>query len=486
MSLILLSRRRGGASGGGGSLAITISPTTSSRSLNETSSTTVNFTLTRSGGFTGTVTPVASGLPTGVTASFSPTTFGAGVTSMVMTLTSSSAPLITNDAYTVTFSGSGVSDAVYNGTVTVQAGGSWPNATASTFGPGANAPAWSGKTTYPAELFNTPIPVHYDAANAAGFKGYQGFDFSFGGPAFNPSRVVYPDVVTPFGNKKALEIRFPGQTTTITAVSQTTPTWPHANDQPYAVKIRGTWVGTLAFEVSTDSGVTWNPVSLRNDQLATNATSATASTTDTRPWYLEINNPTTGLFRVRASSWTSGSASVTVGMRGGDAPARLDAGGWTGSPSKIYNRVAFYADADWTNSDNLGTKFFFFSSDQGNGHYTGSLGGVANEAFGGTFVGLQGNGLNRNMAGTAAIPNGQWFDIEYLFEANTPGVSNGVVRAWVNGVLSQELTDVQFFASGATPVFDTGRVDPTYGGGANPPPYTTYFRLGAWYRESAS
>ena len=162
MSLILLSRRRGGASaGGGGSPAIAVTPTSGSLSLLQTGVNTVEFSLVRSGGFTGVVTPVAAGLPTGVVASFSPSTFGVGVTAVTMTLTATSAPLVTNDAYTVTCSGSGVSDVVYSGTVSV--------IETPTYGPGPNAPSWSGKTVWPEELFNTPIPVHYAGPNAAGF-----------------------------------------------------------------------------------------------------------------------------------------------------------------------------------------------------------------------------------------------------------------------------------------------------------------------------
>ncbi|MFY7923485.1 MAG: hypothetical protein ACOVSI_13850, partial [Gemmatimonas sp.] len=70
--------------------------------------------------YTETITPVAAGLPSGVTASFSPTTSTGSNTSLTVTLTATSgAGLVTGDAFTVTLTGSGVDPVVLDGTVTV-------------------------------------------------------------------------------------------------------------------------------------------------------------------------------------------------------------------------------------------------------------------------------------------------------------------------------------------------------------------------------
>jgi hypothetical protein len=211
---------------------------------------TVEFSLARSGGFTGVVTPVAAGLPTGVVASFSPATFGVGVTAVTMTLTATSAPLIANDAYTVTFSGSGVSDVVYSGTVSVIA--------TPTYGPGPNAPAWIGKTVYTDERFAVPIPEG-GSANAAGFRLVNGF----GNDAPDGNRISYPTVSTPLGSKPVMRMAFRGQTESITALNQTSTSYPF-NPFIYwnaSVFITGTWSGTLTFETSPD-GTTWTATSL--------------------------------------------------------------------------------------------------------------------------------------------------------------------------------------------------------------------------------
>jgi hypothetical protein len=159
-----------------------------------------------------------------------------------MTLTATSAPLIANDAYTVTFSGSGVSDVVYSGTVSVIA--------TPTYGPGPNAPAWSEKSVWPEELFNTPIPVHYAAPNAAGFKGWQGFEGGWGDAAYMPVRVTYPTVSTPIGTKPVMQVLYPGQTSTVNAVNGATANWSTKHD--HGVRISGTWSGAFVFERSLD------------------------------------------------------------------------------------------------------------------------------------------------------------------------------------------------------------------------------------------
>lgn len=477
------ARRRGGASGGGGgSPAIAVTPTSGSLSLLQTGVNTVEFSLVRSGGFTGVVTPVASGLPTGVVASFSPSTFGVGVTAVTMTLTATAAPTITNDAYTVTFSGSGVSDVVYSGTVSVIA--------TPTYGPGPNAPAWSGKTVWPEELFNTPIPVHFAGPNAAGFKGWQGFEGAWGG-SYTPVRVTYPTVSTPIGTKPVMQVLFPGQTSTVNAVNGATAHWSTKHD--YGVRISGTWSGAFVFERSLNGGTTWAPVTLRGTRSGDGVPVPPSGSTATvnGVWVTDTDvsqTDDTGLFRVRATSWTSGTATIAVGMRGGEAAARFNAGDFgETNPKRIYTRLLITNSPDWSDGTNTGTKGFFYTQQDLRNHFTGMFGqnGI------GPFSGLQFNGsssgTNRNMDGGIVLPRGTWADFEWIFIANTPGVANGVLRSWVNGVQYQNLTDVSYFqAEAIIQGFNGLWMDPTYGGGEAPPDNPNiWFRIAGWYRESA-
>lgn len=447
------------------------------------------LTLTRVGDYTGSVSFVAAGLPTGTTAAFSPSMLSGGVLTTSVTLThAADAALVTADPFTITASGVGVTDVVINANTTVVSVGSI------VYGPGPNAPAWSGKTAYPEELFLSPIPVHYAAANAAGFKGFQGFDGAWnegdGGAVYTPQRVTYPTVSTPLGTKPVLQVRYPGSTSSISAINGTSTTWSARND--YGVRVSGTWSGTLVFERSLDGGSTWNPVTLRGTRggggaIPPSGSSATVNgvwVTDS-DFVNQLNN--TGLFRVRATAWSSGTATIAIGMRGGEASARFSAGDFIGRHKRVYTRILITNSTDWSDGTNTGTKGFFYSADEGRGHYTGLFG----DAGLGTFSGLQfqgtTSGTNRNMEGGVATAKGTWADIEFIFIANDLGSANGVLRTWVNGTPYLNISDVSYFqAESLLHGFVGFFMDPTYGGGEAPPDNPNiFFQIAGWYRESA-
>lgn len=117
------SRRRGKAVTIAQSISIALS--SSARTVVQGSTTTLTVTLTRVGGYTGTVTPSVTGLPSGVTGSWSDSSLTGADTTTVLTLTADiAASLVTADAFTITCSGSGVTDATAAATVTVEAAGS--------------------------------------------------------------------------------------------------------------------------------------------------------------------------------------------------------------------------------------------------------------------------------------------------------------------------------------------------------------------------
>jgi hypothetical protein len=131
MSLIMMARTRGGApsSGGGGggdAAGISLALPSSFGNVTQNGTTARTVVLTRAGSFSGTVSLTVSGLPSGVTGAFSPSTLSGSTLSSTLTLTASGASLVSNDAFTITASASGVSDATVNATISV--------ATASTSG----------------------------------------------------------------------------------------------------------------------------------------------------------------------------------------------------------------------------------------------------------------------------------------------------------------------------------------------------------------
>lgn len=93
----------------------------SSLTVNQSGSVSVIVTVNRTS-YTGTITPSISGLPSGTTGAFSPTTLGSGTLTTTLTLTSTAgATTVSNQSFTVTCTGSGVNNATTTGTVTVAA-----------------------------------------------------------------------------------------------------------------------------------------------------------------------------------------------------------------------------------------------------------------------------------------------------------------------------------------------------------------------------
>jgi hypothetical protein len=351
------------------------------------------------------------------------------------------------------------------------------------FGAGPNAPDWAGKTVYPEELFLSPIPVSPSPANAAGFRGYQGFP---GTAAYEHTYVSYPVVSTPIGTKPVLRQHFNGTTKNITGVEQSTDNWaagPAVQNAGWSVRVSGTWAGTLVFELSTDGGTTWNAHSLTGTVTQGGVTGT--STSANGSWRQENGSAAGSLFRVRASSWTSGTAKVDVGKAGGQSAGRFDAGDFTGDPTRFYTRSLIYVSTNWDNSNNVGTKWLFFR-DPGsqNNHYYNLLFGTLSTVR--ADISLQNPiGGSFNFQGSAGPAFGNWIDVETLMIANTPGVANGVGKMWINGALLLDRSDIKYFQTTDIPRTRLLFADATYGGGFSPPDKNIFFDSAAMYRESA-
>ncbi len=100
---------------------IAIAPDDDTVSIPQGGSVVVSYTLARGGGYAGNVTLAITGLPTGVTASLlDGATWSGSATVLRAQLTAAAdAPTVTNDVFTATATGSGVTAATDNGTVTV-------------------------------------------------------------------------------------------------------------------------------------------------------------------------------------------------------------------------------------------------------------------------------------------------------------------------------------------------------------------------------
>jgi len=354
-----------------------------------------------------------------------------------------------------------------------------------TVGPGANAPSWGGKTTYPIQQFASTLPVHFASADANGYKGFSGFPGA-SGETWTPTRVSYPTVATPLGAQQVFQLQYPGQLESITANGQSTTVWRYAGNAytNLGVKVAGTWSGTLAFETSTD-GTTWATLSAWNAGTSTSE----SSTTVNGRW--EANSAATrsayDYFRVRATAWTSGTATVTVGMQGGQAPANASFGNLTGSPTRLYFRMGFKTSANWTDNGNTGTKLIFFSQVEASGqktnHYIAMTEGSGVDKVS-PAVNLQYMSSAANNPPSQNFNHGEWHDLEVILHAGTAGNADGIAQVWMDGIQVVNSSTVKFFDSLLTPRFTGFYLDPTFGGGTRPPVNQT-LQIAQFYYESA-
>jgi hypothetical protein len=153
-------------------------------------------------------------------------------------------------------------------------------------------------------------------------------------------------------------------------------------------------------------------------------------------------------------------------------------------------RVGLKTSADFNDNGNVGTKLIFFSkknvSGQSTNHYINlSSGSATNKVSAGINLQYGGSPASRSIPPSQLFPHGAWYDYEVVLEANTPGVANGIAKTWINGIQVVDETNVLFFPSLIPAQFTSFYLDPTFGGGSNPPPVNQSVQLAQWYYESA-
>ena len=176
---------------------------------------------------------------------------------------------------------------------------------------------------------------------------------------------------------------------------------------------------------------------------------------------------------------------------GGGSPSRMALTGSLGaSRSRLYVHCFVKLADNWTNGGNAGTKWFFMQAGgtSTENHYVALSQGEAGDTPGGTafnpWVQLQAAAGNRNIEQTNGDPTyvrGTWHEFEMYLVQNTPGSANGIAKVWVNGVQEINVSDVQYTELGATGSWSNLWMDPTYGGGVNACPVTTYFLMDDMY-----
>jgi len=141
-----------------------------------------------------------------------------------------------------------------------------------------------------------------------------------------------------------------------------------------------------------------------------------------------------------------------------DASAQANCGGYIDRPfpatDTFYRRIYVRLSAGFTVSDAF-TKMFRSDTN-----------GIVSNWWGlgccGSFLLGVGNqnvpvGDTTNNPSTLFIPTNQWVCLETQEQLNTPGVANGISRAWADGVLILDKTDVKFRQTGDSFQFVSNR-----------------------------
>lgn len=129
--------------------------------------------------------------------------------------------------------------------------------------------------------------------------------------------------------------------------------------------------------------------------------------------------------------------------------------------STFYRRIYFRMSSGFDTSINNYTKMFRSDTTGPNSNWWTM--GQGNGVVGGkTFVvGLQNSpavGATQNVWSNFTFSDGRWYCIETLEQLNTPGVANGVVRAWVDGVQVLNATGVIYRQAGDDSLFKNNRL----------------------------
>ena len=111
---------------------------------------------------------------------------------------------------------------------------------------------------------------------------------------------------------------------TIAALDQSVELALPGTVQTVIAKITGTWVGTLVFEITTDGGASWFSVDAFRFPDSVRVSSAIAN------GQFALMAAAADVVRVRASAWTSGTATVTLASSAGLRLAEWQAAGSVG------------------------------------------------------------------------------------------------------------------------------------------------------------
>lgn len=167
---------------------------------------------------------------------------------------------------------------------------------------------------------------------------------------------------------------------------------------------------------------------------------------------------------------------------------------------KLYFRTAFRVSASFTGNPSGTNKMFFVRSvpgyepiirlrGVGSGPLVLNVDLQGSEGAGGDSRAARG-GLNPNTSSArlATIQRGRWYVLEGVLEIGRDDQRNGVLRLWLDGVLTHSYTDVEYRKAGTAAAPDNWgyiHIAPTWGGGGGTIPQLMWLDFDDFYVSGA-
>ena len=168
-------------------------------------------------------------------------------------------------------------------------------------------------------------------------------------------------------------------------------------------------------------------------------------------------------------------------------------GATDGPVRSIYLRTQLKLSANWVQNPSNVLKIFELFSDEGESPIVGIYGlgtnirlMVANDNghdpnYAGAFVGQTGRGVKVVQRPPDLFSLDRWHTVEVVIVSNTPGVSNGILKTWLDGRPQTDVSDVMWTSAGFKSEFVQFDINALWGGVAGTLVSPQYLWIGKIY-----
>lgn len=261
----------------------------------------------------------------------------------------------------------------------------------------------------------------------------------------------------------------PPSDTTTTTTTTTSPPPDTSGGEPSGMSVLVDRDWGCVFSTSCDSGWSYSPNITTGLSLTLDATAPQSS-----PTVAQMTYP--------------------AGFSGGSGPGIAERG-FSTHRQTIYISTSVKFSSNWQGHSSGVNKILYFGIDNGSPKiYTSAKGSgtgalvpeVALQSLNAAYY----DGVGQTATTVNLLPNvtkgknferGKWHRVEYLFIANSPGVADGRVQVWIDGVQTHSYTGIQFVGSAGKNRWEWVKWSPVWGGTGGTVASTMYQQMDHLY-----